>query len=64
MQYLCQNGEDYDECGEIVEIKNSVCSDCTEKSYETYLENFYGGISPMTENERQSELEKKLKDIK
>ena len=45
MQYLCQNGEDYDECEEIVEIKNSVCSDCSEKSYETYLENFYGGIT-------------------
>jgi len=64
MQYLCQNGEDYDECEETVEIKNSVCNSCAEKAYDLYLEDFYGGSSPVTQRERDAETMKKLQDIK
>lgn len=58
MQYLCQNGEDYDECEETVEIKNSVCNSCAEKSYDLYLEDFYGGSSPITLDEKMVEARK------
>lgn len=58
MQYLCQNGEDYDECDEIVEVKNSVCNSCVEKAYDLYLEDFYGGSSPITLDEQMKEARK------
>jgi len=58
MQYLCQNGEDYDECDEIVEVKNSVCNSCAEKAYDLYLEDFYGGSSPITLDEQMEEARK------
>ena len=64
MQYLCQNGEDYDECEETVEIKNSVCNSCAEKAFELYLEDFYGGSSPVTQKERDDNTMKKLQGIK
>jgi len=58
MQYLCQNGEDYDECKETVEIKGSVCNYCAEKAYDLYLEDFYGGSSPITLDEQMVEARK------
>jgi hypothetical protein len=64
MQYLCQNGEDYDECDEIVEVKNSVCNSCAEKAYDLYLEDFYGESSPVTQKERYEDTMKKLHGIK
>ena len=58
MQYLCQNGVDYDECEEIVEVKNSICNFRAEKAYDLYLEDFYGGSSPVTLDEKMVEARK------
>ena len=56
--YLCQNGTDYDECTNKVSYKGNYCGDCQEKSFNHFLEDFYGGSNPMTSKERQNESKK------
>ena len=48
---FCSNHE-YDECWEPVEAEDEMCSSCQEEAYERYLEDYYGGSSPVTLKEQ------------
>jgi len=58
MQYLCQNGIDYDGCTELVENEGDICSTCEENAYDSYLEGFYGGSSVMSLDEQMKQARK------
>jgi len=56
MQYLCQNGIDYENCEITVDKEGEVCDNCNEIAYENYLSDFYGGSQPVTLKEKQRKI--------
>ena len=63
LKYTCENSL-YELCFNEVDKPSTMCDNCCEDAYESYLESYYGGSTPITLTEQLNEARKQKEKLR